>query len=570
MQKYLLTPLFVALALDAAPTPPSDLYLVSHSSSTVDLAWRDRSYDETGFKIYRDGDLIHTTTANITRYLDHGLLPHHRYKYTIKATNKNPEYQKGTHFTRTLKEYADDAEEDAHGSISLYSEDLDIVRAYDNQIVALRFQDIAIPRGAHITQAYIQFTADKTDSERSNFTIQAQASDDAPAFRYSSYDLSARSLTSKSVYWTPAAWYHTWERGERQRSSDISALLQEVVDRSGWRTNNAVALFIQGVGRRIAKSSDGDRSHGATLFVAYEEGRNIPQRPRQPSSSVETVKIAMIADQGTDETSKKVLRLIKKEDADMLLLAGDFDYYADEYRWEKMHRDILGRDFPILAVAGNHDIPNWWSYQQVIKRWQNNPLFDCEGEAGKLSSCDFKGIKIVMSTPNLFDYDSKTKSEQHIKRSLASDSSAWRICSFHETMRDMQTGNKSDETGWGVYEACRQGGAMIVTGHEHSYARSYLFNNVSSKSITRWSSPYTLEKGKSIVVVSGLGGKSARSLKHDGYWWAAKANASTGTRAGALFCSYRVDGDPRKARCYFKDIKGNVLDEFTLKSRVND
>jgi hypothetical protein len=37
----------------------------------------------------------------------------------------------------------------------------------------------------------------------------------------------------------------------------------------------------------------------------------------------------------------------------------------------------------------------------------------------------------------------------------------------------MQVGVKKDAAGWGVYEACRKGGALIATAHDHSYAWTY-------------------------------------------------------------------------------------------------
>jgi hypothetical protein len=39
----------------------------------------------------------------------------------------------------------------------------------------------------------------------------------------------------------------------------------------------------------------------------------------------------------------------------------------------------------------------------------------------------------------------------------------------------------------------------------------------------------------------------------------------SGTAAyGALFIRFHVDGDPKKARAYFKDINGRLADEFTI------
>ncbi len=59
----------------------------------------------------------------------------------------------------------------------------------------------------------------------------------------------------------------------------------------------------------------------------------------------------------------------------------------------------------------------------------------------------------------------------------------------------LYTGGKADEVGWGIYDMCRQKGAIIATGHEHSYCRTYLMNNFEQQLIasTNLSSPLFLK-----------------------------------------------------------------------------
>ena len=59
----------------------------------------------------------------------------------------------------------------------------------------------------------------------------------------------------------------------------------------------------------------------------------------------------------------------------------------------------------------------------------------------------------------------------------------WRICSWHKNMESMQVGSKGDSTGWGVYAACRRAGALIATGHEHSYSRTKTLIDMDSQSV---------------------------------------------------------------------------------------
>ncbi len=71
----------------AAPANPSNLELTALSSSSVSLSWQDNSDDETGFKIFRDGTLIMTTSSNVSTFTDTGLMPNTTYEYTVKSTD---------------------------------------------------------------------------------------------------------------------------------------------------------------------------------------------------------------------------------------------------------------------------------------------------------------------------------------------------------------------------------------------------------------------------------------------------------------------------------------------------
>ena len=43
------------------------------------------------------------------------------------------------------------------------------------------------------------------------------------------------------------------------------------------------------------------------------------------------------------------------EDADMVLIQGDFDYSSRPDKWDEMLTAALGDDFPVFASVGNHD-----------------------------------------------------------------------------------------------------------------------------------------------------------------------------------------------------------------------
>ena len=111
-------------------------------------------------------------------------------------------------------------------------------------------------------------------------------------------------------------------------------------------------------------------------------------------------------------------------------------------------------------------------------------------------------------------------SDTYIRDQLAADNSVWSICSWHKDMKLMQVGGKEDETGWGVYEEARKGGAVIATAHEHSYSRTHLLSSMMNQTVASTSNTLTLTKGSSFAFVSGLGGHSVRAQLLSGAWWA--------------------------------------------------
>ena len=135
----------------------------------------------------------------------------------------------------------------------------------------------------------------------------------------------------------------------------------------------------------------------------------------------------------------------------------------------------------------------------------------------------------------------------------------------------MQVGGKTDEVGWPAYEECRLAGAIIATGHEHSYSRTHLMSHFETQTIASFSSNLVLSQGETFAFVSGLGGASIRP-QVDGLganpWWASVYTADERAKFGALFCSFNVNGSEDKAACYFKDIDGNIVDSFNVISRI--
>ncbi len=289
-------------------------------------------------------------------------------------------------------------------------------------------------------------------------------------------------------------------------------------------------------------------------------------------------KVAIIGDQGLGTNAVAVLNLIKNESVQMVLHQGDFEYTNNPTAWDNQISNILGADFPYFASIGNHDVKTWSGpegYQQKLyQRLNKTPGANCTGDLGVKATCTYQGLFVILSGAGTMGSGHDT----YIKNELANDSHVWRICSWHKNMNQMQVGTKGNDTGWAVYETCQEEGAIILTGHEHSYERTKTLINVSNQTVDpTWSDPFNVRvaQNATFVVVSGLGGKSIRSQsrclpKTPPYGckgeWASIYTSSQNAQYGALFCTFNVDGQPHKAQCYFKSINGSIPDNFTITS----
>jgi hypothetical protein len=176
----------------------------------------------------------------------------------------------------------DDAEQEGAdgsnpGGMYLTSSDLELVMDVESptsgsQQVGMRFTGVNVPAGAVITNAYIRFRATEADSPNTNdntadLTIRGQA-DNPTTFTSTANDISGRPTTSAAVAWKPSA----WATGTNYDTPDLTSVVQEVVNRSGWAANQSMAFIITGSGSRSADSYDGSTSTAPLLHIEWRLG----------------------------------------------------------------------------------------------------------------------------------------------------------------------------------------------------------------------------------------------------------------------------------------------------------
>ncbi|TDU30788.1 type IV pilus assembly protein PilY1 [Panacagrimonas perspica] len=143
------------------------------------------------------------------------------------------------------------------------------------QIVGLRFDTLQVPAGSRILSAYVEFTANSSDSTTLPLRITGQSTASAAPFVTGLNNISNRRSsfgTAATVSWSPEA----WTSGTLYRTPDLSTIVQEIVNRTDWVNGNALALIIDAPSatgsnnRRRPRSYDTGASSAPRLVITAE------------------------------------------------------------------------------------------------------------------------------------------------------------------------------------------------------------------------------------------------------------------------------------------------------------
>jgi hypothetical protein len=309
-------------------------------------------------------------------------------------------------------------------------------------------------------------------------------------------------------------------------------------------------------------------------FIFMVSAFQVACKPSDSLNQPKNLKVAFLGDQSVNANAKAVLQLLKDEGVEVVLHLGDLGYENNSpANWEKQINDVLGADFAYFAVIGNHEGDDWPDYQQRLKeRLKQIPQAQCRGDLGVKSFCHYKGLFFVMVAPGIDEsgHNPKDNYDLYLADQLAGDQSLWSICAWHMNQTLMQTGDKENEAGWGVYEACREGGGIVATAHEHAYSRTHLMSNFEHQTVADRANHLVIQEGETFAFVSGLAGHSIQPQLLSGDWWAAIYTSSQNASYGALICTFGLKGQSHQAACEFKAVDGTVADSFSLESRFED
>ncbi len=134
------------------------------------------------------------------------------------------------------------------------------------------FRNIDIPQGASITAANVTFTAAANmANDNVNSRLFGQDSDNATTF-INLADFEARPTTTANVTWDTIA---HWVLNNEYTSPDISAIVQEIVDRIGWTSGNSICIFWEDFEDRSTHVNNTARAGWGTSDLAKAPVLNI-------------------------------------------------------------------------------------------------------------------------------------------------------------------------------------------------------------------------------------------------------------------------------------------------------
>lgn len=273
----------------------------------------------------------------------------------------------------TIRDAADDTEErTSNGASAANGFNLSIGGSEgpggNDQRVGLRFAELGIPQGAQITSAVLELDAQRSDNNAAILTYAAEDVDDSAPFTSAANDLKNRSLTTATVNQPAAA----WTANRTYDSADLTAVLQEVIDRPGWCGGNALSLMVDSDNSRTAKSlehvlrdaNNNVSSDAATLRIGYRLDNLLPGE----GCSIRTA-VAQVS-HNSDDAEQKL------NNGSMNLGSTDLEMPVESNRAQR-----VGVRFDEVPVPADADIVDAFIEFEVDSYKSGNPRISIMGEA---------------------------------------------------------------------------------------------------------------------------------------------------------------------------------------------
>jgi hypothetical protein len=163
----------------------------------------------------------------------------------------------------------DDSREETDGTVAPTSTSVRINGS--DKWGGFRFTNVTVSPGSTINTATFQYYIESTAEDDVNHIVYCEDADSSAQFTTSSYDITNRARTTASVYEVQLAAGAGW-----RSAPDIADLVQEVIDRVGWASGNALSVLVKGNYNAspylYIESYDGASAQAAKLDIDYTAG----------------------------------------------------------------------------------------------------------------------------------------------------------------------------------------------------------------------------------------------------------------------------------------------------------
>jgi len=146
-----------------------------------------------------------------------------------------------------------------------------------DQMIALRFTDVRIPKGASLTEVKLVLTPKNSPVTplASNWSVGAEQVDDSSPLIATSSNISSRATGTK-VNWTIGT-EDLKTADSPEKSIDIKSVVQQVINRSGWCGGNALTIILDTTSAtanqtRFLHSRDSDSTKAPRLTYKFGAG----------------------------------------------------------------------------------------------------------------------------------------------------------------------------------------------------------------------------------------------------------------------------------------------------------
>lgn len=264
-------------AIDNPPQAPEDLEAFADEfADLIELTWDEVNEDAISYRVYRDtnspvpldDDHLIAIVQN-DDYQDASISPNVEYRYVITAVDdggneSDPSNEasavlpgptptpppSGTTITVRIDQGVDDAGPDPGNgcAYATYWNEVYFGECFNGSDITsgFRFGNVQIPQGAEIQSAYLDFTVNGPYTNELMLRIRGEDTGDAGSFDQNRKPDNL-ALTSSSVQWViPSS--DPWGLGNERQTPDLSAVVQEIVDRPDWSPGNGIAVVVQNDG----------------------------------------------------------------------------------------------------------------------------------------------------------------------------------------------------------------------------------------------------------------------------------------------------------------------------------